>query len=123
MSDTCLITRPGPGTRGPLNPTTGQYDASPADVTVYEGVCRLGRVEIPHVSQAVGGEATWDVQDSVLHLPLSSETEGVGAGQTVEYLSSAVNPALEGRKFGILGVVAGTNLTARRCVVREVVSV
>lgn len=121
MSDTCLITRPGTGTRGPLNPTTGQYDAAPAAVTVYEGPCRLGRIEIPHTSQATSGEATWDVQDSVLHLPIE-DTDSVGAGQTVEYLSSEVNPALEGRSFGILGVVAGTNLTARRCIVREVIA-
>jgi hypothetical protein len=121
MTDTCRITKPGIGARGAINPTTGQYDSAPAAVTVYEGACRLGRVEIPHVAQAVGGETTWDVQDSVLHLPLDSTTEGVVAGCTVTYLSSELNPALEGRVFGVLGVVAGTNLTARRCLVREVV--
>lgn len=121
MTDTCIVTTPGVGTRGPINPTTLKYDAAPADVTVYEGACRLGRIEIPHVTQAVGGEATWGVQDSVLHLPIA-DTEDVAAGQSVEYLSSTANPALVGRKFGIIGVVAGTNLTARRCIVREVVS-
>lgn len=122
MVDTCRVTRPGSGSPGPINQTTGQYDSAPAGDVVYEGPCRLGRVEIPHVSAAVGGEASWDVQDSVLHLPLTSDTEAVGANQTVEYLTSTANPALEGRKFGVLGVVGGTNLTARRCLVREVVS-
>jgi hypothetical protein len=121
MTDTCIITKPGTGARGPINSTTGKYDSSPADVTVYEGMCRLGRIEIPHITQAAGGEATWNVQDSVLHLPMV-DTDDVAAGQSVEYLSSSANPGLVGRKFGILGVVAGTNLTARRCIVREVVS-
>lgn len=122
MTDTCRITTPGEGTRGSINPTTFQYDAGPADVTVYEGPCRLGRVEIPNVAQAVGGEATWDVQQSVLHLPIA-DTELVAAGATVTYLTSDVNPALEGRVFGVVGIVGGTYLTARRCLVREVVSV
>lgn len=122
MTDTCRVTKPVTGTRGALNNTTGKYDAAPDDPTVYEGPCRLGRVEIPHAAQAVGGEATWDVQDSVLHLPLDG-TELVTADCKVEYLTSDMNPALEGRRFGILGVVGGTNLTARRCLVREVVAV
>lgn len=121
MTDTCIVTAPGAGARGPINQTSLQYDAAPGDVTVYEGACRLGRIEIPHVTQAVGGEAAWNVQDSVLHLPME-DTDEVAAGQSVEYLSSAANPALVGRKFGIIGVVSGTNLTARRCIVREVVS-
>jgi hypothetical protein len=120
MEDSCQITAPGTGARGPLNPTTGKYDASPAVVTVYTGPCRLGRVDIPHVAQAVGGEAAWDVQDSVLHLPIDG-SEDVAAGQTVTYLASDANPALMGKVFGIVGIVGGTHLTARRCLVREVV--
>lgn len=120
MVDTCRVTRPGTGVRGPLNPATGQYDSAPAAVTVYEGPCRLGRVDVPHVAQAVGGDAAWDVQDSVLHLPIA-DTDQVAAGHTVTYLTSDSNPALAGKVFGILGVIAGTQLTARRCLVREVV--
>lgn len=121
MADTCKVTKPGTGSRGALNPTTGQYDAAPAAATVYEGPCRLGRVEIPHMAQAASGDATWDVQDSVLHLPIT-DTDEVVAGCTVEYLTSDVNPALEGRRFGVLAVIGGTYLTARRCLVREVVA-
>lgn len=122
MVDECRVTTPGTGTRGALNPTTGKYDAAPAAVTVYEGPCRLGRVEIPHMTQAAAGDATWDVQDSVLHLPLTDDTAAVAAGCSVEYLSSDANPALVGRKFGVLAVIGGTHLTARRCLVREVVA-
>lgn len=118
MTDTCRITTAGAGERV-LDPDTLEY-VDPTPVTVYEGPCRLGRVQIPHVSQATGGEATWDVQDSVLHLPLD-DSEDVAAGQTVTYLTSDANPALEGKSFGVLGVVAGSQLTARRCLVREVV--
>jgi hypothetical protein len=121
MTDTCRVTAPGVGTRGALNPTTGKYSSAPAGVTVYEGACRLGRVEIPHVSQAAGGEAVWDTADSVLHLPIEG-TETVAAGCTVSYLTSSANPALEGRSFGVVGVVAGTYMTARRCLVREVIA-
>lgn len=120
MSDTCRVTKPGTPA-GAINPTSLRR-VDPAPATVYEGACRLGRIEIPHVAQASAGEATWDVQDSVLHLPLSSATQAVAAGQTVEYLTSAANPALVGRKFGVLSVIAGTNMTARRCLVREVVA-
>jgi hypothetical protein len=120
MTDTCRITKPGTGSRGAINPTTGQYDSAPAAVTVYEGACRLGRAN-PTIQQAVAGDASWDVQDSLLHLPLDSTTEGVAAGQTVVYLSSADNPALVGAEFGVLGVVVSTQVTARRCLVRQVV--
>jgi hypothetical protein len=121
MLDTCRVTKPGTSDRGALNPTTGQYDSTPAVVMVYEGSCRMGRIEIPHAAASTSGEATWQVQDSVLHLPLDGTT-GIAAGQTVTYLTSDANPALEGRSFGIIAVVVGTQLTARRCIVREVVS-
>lgn len=120
MADTCLVTSPGTRSASP-DPTTLQYVDGPP-VTVYTGACRLGRVDIPNIAQAVGGEATWDVQDSVLHLPLTG-TDSVAEGQTVTYLTSTRNPALVGKVFGIVGVVGGTDLTARRCLVREVVSV
>lgn len=118
MTDACRVTIPGPGTRV-LDPVTLEY-VDPPPVVVYEGPCRLGRVEIPHVSQAVSGEATWDTQDAVLHLPFAA-TETVVAGATVTYLTSSMNPALVGKVFGVVGVVGGTQLTARRCLVREVV--
>lgn len=120
MTDTCRITKPGTGSRGAINPTTGQYDSTPATVTVYEGPCRLGRVDIPTGSAAAGGDASWNTQDSVLHLPLTEDTELVAVDNTVTYLTSAANPRLEGRSFGIVAIVEGTNLTALRCRVREV---
>lgn len=120
MTDTCRITAPGVGL-GTIDPTTlARIPATP--VTVYEGPCRLGRVEIPISSAAAGGEASWDTQDSVLHLPLGDDTEAVAVGNTVTYLTSTANPRLVGRSFGITSIVEGTNLTALRCRVREVVA-
>lgn len=120
MTDTCRITKPGVGA-GTLDPSTGER-IPPAAVTVYEGPCRLGRVEIPISSAAAGGEASWDTQDSVLHLPLGADTLAVAVDHTVTYLTSTANPRLVGRQFGIVAVVEGTDLTALRCRVREVVS-
>lgn len=119
MTDTCQITIPGSGA-GTIDPVTlARIPATP--VTVYEGPCRLGRVQAPTTSQAAAGEATWDTQDSVLHLPIE-DSELVRPGATVTYLTSERNPALEGHVFGVIGVVDGTDLTARRCRVREVVA-
>lgn len=119
MLDTCRITVPGSGAPV-LDPVTLTY-TDPAPVDVYEGPCRLGRVDVPMVSQALGGAAAWDTQDFVLHLPMA-DTESVAAGATVTYLTSDANPALEGRQFGVLGVLSATQTTARRCRVREVVA-
>lgn len=117
MLDTCRITRPGVGARV-LNPITLKY-ADPTPETVYEGMCRLGRVDVPTVAQAAAGEASWDTQDFVLHLPVTG-TDGVAADQTVTYLTSATNPALVGIAFGLMGVLTSSQATARRCRVREV---
>lgn len=117
MLDTCRITKPGTPT-GPIDPTTLRR-TDPTPVTVYEGACRLGRVDVPMVAQAVAGEAAWDTQDFVLHLPMAGTAE-VAANQTVQYLTSVTNPALEGHVFGLMGVLASSQATARRCRVREV---
>lgn len=119
MTDTCRVTKPGAGA-GNLDPDTG-VRTNPIPVTVYQGPCRLGRVDVPNVQAAAGGEATWETQDSVLHLPAIAAA-GVRPDMTVEYLTAAHNPALVGKQFGVIGVVGSSQATAHRCLVREVVS-
>lgn len=122
MTDTCRITTPGAAGSGEINPITLGRDA-PTPTTVYEGACRLGREPAPTASTAVGGEAAWTTHDVVLHLPLGSSTAAVAVDNTVTYLTSTANPRLVGRTFGIVAIVEGTDLTALRCRVREVVGV
>lgn len=119
MTDTCRITAPGVG-EGTIDPVTLER-VPPAPVTVYQGACRLGRIEIPNAQSAAGGEAAWSTQDMVLHLPLGTATASVAVDNTVTYLTSSANPRLVGRSFGIVAIVEGTDLTALRCRVREVV--
>lgn len=123
MTDTCRITAPGTGDQGAINTTTFQYDSAPGDVTIYEGICQFDHPPLPAAAQRVGGgEAAWDLQESILKLP-ANESDGVRSGQTVECLTSDDDPDLEGRKFGVVAVPTASQKTARRCRIREVVSV
>lgn len=119
MTDTCRVTKPGTGGRV-LNPVTRKYE-DPPPVTVYEGSCRLGSAgQLAGVSAAVSGEATWETQDAILHLPVAG-SEGIESGQTVEYLTSPFDQALVGRKYGVVGPGDLSQGTARRLLVRRAV--
>lgn len=115
MVDTCRITRPGTGT-GPWNDGTGQYDA-PDPVTVYEGPCYIPRRDNgANVRTSNAGEATWQVGEYPLSLPIEHPgyVEEVKVGHTVTYLSSEHDPSLVGYAYGITAIGDQSQATARR---------
>jgi hypothetical protein len=106
MTDTCRVTAPGVGTRGALNQTTGKYSSAPAGVTVYEGAVPPGPRGDPHMSRRRPA-ATLSGTCRLGAAPADRGHGDGGAGCTVSYLTSSIaNPALEGRSFGVVGVVA-----------------
>lgn len=117
MTDTCQITKPGTG-QGPWNPSTGTYDPPPP-VEVYNGKCRLKTPSVVNPFQADGAGTAWQVEQSVLSLPV--DATGIESGMTVNYLTAPYNPSLEGRVFGITGPARGSQTTAQRVLVQEVV--
>jgi hypothetical protein len=114
--DTCRITRPGTGT-GPFNPETGQYDP-PEPITVYEGPCRIPRRENLTGYTSNAGEASWQVGEFPLSLPVSGSGYVVGeevkVGNTVTYLSSSTDSTLVGNVYGITEIGDQSQATARR---------
>lgn len=119
MLDSCRITKPGVGPRV-LDPVTGQY-VDPAPVVVYEGRCRLGSAgQLAGISDAVAGEAVWDTQSSVLHLPVGG-SEAVAPGHTVTYLTAVFDLSLVGNVYGVTGPHEVSQGTARRLLVKRAV--
>lgn len=126
MTDTCRITRPGDGQRT-RNEQTGKY-TEPDPVTVYEGPARIPSrtgATAGSAHDAAAGEASWKVSEYPLSIPLDGEgyTAGeiVAPGQTVTWLTSAADPALVGRRFGIIAPARQTYAVARRFTMREAV--
>src|SRR5688500_15713819 len=78
MQDACEVTVPGAG-RGPWNEETGTYDPPPP-VVLYAGKCRV-RQPNTGGNQSEAGEATFNVSDRIVSLPLS------GDGYTPECLA------------------------------------
>ena len=116
MLDTCRITKPG-GTPT-LDPTTLQY-VDPAPVVVYEGKCFLPRAT-PGVSTAAAGEASWQVGEYPLSLPVVG-SENVAPGHTVTILTATHDASLVGLVFGITEPVRQSQATARRFRMKQVV--
>lgn len=121
MTDTCRITRPGEG-QGPFNSDTGQYD-SPAPVVVYEGPCRIPPRGTASTSTASAGEQSFEVGEYPFELPVehAGYVEEVKPGQTVTFLSSAYDPTLVGRVFGIVDPVFQSQATKRRMKIKAAV--
>jgi hypothetical protein len=114
MEDTCRITSAG----------ETSWDEEALDnvagprVTVYEGKCRLlSPYRAPTTASTPGQSQA--VQLSRLSLPVETSL-GVMEGMEVEYLSSASDPDLVGKKFRIAGGAAQSDATARRLPVEAV---
>lgn len=123
--DTCRITRPGEG-KGPFNSETGQYDP-PEPVVVYEGPCRIPRRENMVGSVSAAGEASWQVGEYPLNLPLVGSGyvagEEVKTGQIVTYLTSPDDPTLVGNVYTISDSADHSQATARRFRMKRVTGV
>ncbi|MDN4174731.1 DUF6093 family protein [Nocardioides sp. SOB77] len=118
MTDTCRITKPGTG-KGTLDPDTLKRQPPPRAV-VYEGPCRIPRRDSPTASSASAGEATWQVGEYPLALPIG-DTADVAPDMTVEYLTAQHDPALVGRVFGITAVSQQSLAIERRFRMKTVV--
>lgn len=120
MTDTCRITRPGTGS-GTKNDETGQIE-KPEPVVVYDGPCFIPRRDNMASSTSNAGEATWEVGEYPLSLPISGSEE-VKVGHTVTYLTSAHDPTLAGNVYGITGVGDQSQATARRFRMKRVTGI
>lgn len=119
LLDTCRITKPGEG-EPTLDPTTLEY-VDPAPVVVYEGACRIPkRTTGSSSSTSRGGDASWSVGEFPLNLPFDDDSAEVRPGYQVEYLTSADNPTLVGRIFGLTEVDMQSQATGLRCVMKAV---
>ncbi|HET6916595.1 MAG TPA: DUF6093 family protein [Acidimicrobiales bacterium] len=117
MTDTCQITKPGTG--DPVyDSATGTY-APPAPVEVYNGKCKLKTPHVVNPFQADGAGTPWQVEQATLSLP--ADAPSIEQGWTVNYLTAPYNTVLEGRVFGVTGPAHGSQTTAQRVLVQEVV--
>lgn len=114
MIDTCRITKPGPGGKGPLDEETGQYTL-PARVTVYEGKCRIQvRSDInSNAVEAVVAEHEWTYRTATLQLPIEG-TGDVQSDYVAEILSCPFDPSLVGLIFNVQAETKGKTLATHR---------
>lgn len=117
QTDTCTITRPGEG-EGTFDPATGTT-TPPAATELYSGQCRFRAPSLSEVN-VTAGEHQWTTQDLVLSLP--ANVSGPRPDDEVVCDTSQLDPALPGARFVVLGALKGSQITARRLIVREVTS-
>lgn len=110
---TCHITRPGTGART-LDPVSLQY-TGPADVTVYQGICKVQ--DGGQASTATRGDGSVSIDASTqlwrVDLPVAAST-GVRQNDVVEITANPEDPALVTRKFTIRSLHHKSMATARR---------
>jgi hypothetical protein len=113
MQDTCTITRV---TGETTDPETGRV--IPTTVGVYSGKCRLQQRALISRSVDVGEAYVYQVPYE-LHIPM--DVTGVQIQDVVQVDSSALDQDLVGRSWWLKGLAGGTQKTARRFSVEEVV--
>lgn len=113
-TDRCTITRTG--TDGVFDPETGTT-THPETVLFAGQACR---VRVPTVAdrEAFAGQHQFTLADAVLSLPV--EVTGLAVGDTVTMTASELDPDLTGRVYTLMAVHRASQITARRCVIREV---
>jgi hypothetical protein len=111
QTDTCTITRAGGRS---LNTTTGVTTYTSSEV--YSGACRLRPRDVQDRIVDHGGEQV-SVGSHVLSLPITVTT--VEPGDTVALGTSVYDGDLSGRTFTVVGVLAGSQVSARRISVQE----
>lgn len=112
-SDECTITRPSAD--GVFDPATGT--TTYPQTTIYDGECRLRAPSLAD-RETFSGEHEFTLQDAVLSLPI--EAVGLKTNDTVTVTASELDPDLVDRVYTLIAVHRGSQITARRCVVREV---
>lgn len=113
MTASCTITGDGVKT---WNPATLQYEDS--DVVVYSGACRVKRRDTQD-SVSSAAEQVFVESMHELHLPVASS--GAVVKNAVVLVTGCPDDAeLVGRRFVVVAVPAGSQVTARRIPVREV---
>lgn len=113
MTASCTITVDGVKT---WNPETLQFDDT--DVVVYTGPCRVKRRDTQDSVTTVAEQTFIEAQYEV-HLPVASS--GAVVKNAVVLVTGCPDDAeLVGRRFTVVAVPAGSQVTARRIPVREV---
>ncbi len=103
--------------RGPLNETTGKYDAPTID-TIYDGAAYISPVTFRRDRQEIAGEEAVRIRQSRMIIPWDSGTEGGQAGNiriddfVVVVMSKDIE--MEGRTFDVTDVMYESELAARR---------
>jgi hypothetical protein len=112
MLDACTVTRVGSSS---TDPETGVI--TPTLTTVYTGKCKVQQAAVPSGSPTDIGEASVQLLQLQVHLPVSAV--GVQADDTITVTASALDPELVGRVFVVRGTAHKSYLTARRLAVQE----
>ena len=112
MTATGRASRPG----GQVwNPDTQQYDET--TVVSYEGPCRVRATANLDHGLSVADQAFIESQ-YVISLPVGT-SGGIAKGDDFEIITNPDDPDLNGRKYTVVFVPAGSQTTARRIPVRE----
>lgn len=115
MVDACTVTRVT-GVPGPIDPATGMREPAPTTVT-YSGKCRVQTYEA-HESTPDSGDHVYTVQRYYVHMPVAAD---VARDDQVTITSAALDPALVGRTYRVVGLLHKTFATANRVIVDEIV--
>lgn len=119
MVDACTIVDPAlASTQGAFDPDTGTYGTTPADGVVYQGRCKVKVTTVDATEVDAAGQRRV-VQRHELHLPVADSTT-VKSGHVATVDTATNDPALQDRRFRVVGLHHETNATARRLEVVEV---
>lgn len=132
-TDTVRITRDGAGGRGTFNETTGQYDAAPTRVVVYEGPARVQvKADInSNVVETTAGDREFTYLTDQLQLPAEvppyewfdgaviGSPYDVDVDNVVEILAAPYGSSMVGSKLNVAGPYNKSQAVYLRFRVRE----
>lgn len=112
--DAVDVARPGTG-EGTFDAATG-VTTPPTPTVVYAGAARL-RMPTLQEQRITAGEHDWTAEDAVLSVPM--DAPAVQVGDLVTFTGSSLDPDLPGTAFVVMGQLQGSQVTARRLIVRR----
>jgi hypothetical protein len=115
MSDACTISRAGTG-EPVYDPETDTY-TYPTAGEIYDGKCRVRPADTVDLDQEAG-EMVTGARRYVVLVPMS--VTDVHRNDIVDVTASALDSALVGTRFRVLGSAKGSQITARRLACEEV---